>query len=61
MTNVYIFTIYICFKVQDNVCYNHMGHGYFLEDGSEMNNVLDGNLAMLTRKATGDLEPVDAK
>jgi hypothetical protein len=44
----------------DNVCYNHMGHGYFLEDGGEMENVFDGNLAMSTRKATGRLEPVDS-
>ncbi|XP_053373073.1 cell migration-inducing and hyaluronan-binding protein-like [Mercenaria mercenaria] len=46
-------------QVMDNFCYNHMGHGYFLEDGGEMNNVFDGNLAMTTRTATGSLEPVD--
>ncbi|XP_053373997.1 cell migration-inducing and hyaluronan-binding protein-like [Mercenaria mercenaria] len=46
-------------EVIDNTCYNHMGHGYFLEDGGEENNLLDGNLAMTTRKGTGTLEPVD--
>jgi hypothetical protein len=38
-----------------------MGHGYFLEDGGEMNNTFDGNLAMNTRKGTGSLEPVDLR
>lgn len=23
---------------------DHIGHGYFLEDGSELNNLLEGNL-----------------
>jgi len=37
-----------------------MGHGYFLEDGGEKYNIFDGNLAMSTRKGTGDLEPHDS-
>lgn len=32
--------------VQNNVCYNFKGHGYFLEDGNEINNKIVGNLAM---------------
>ncbi|KAH3790042.1 cell surface hyaluronidase-like [Dreissena polymorpha] len=43
--------------VKDNVCYRPMGHGFFLEDGGEMNNVFDGNLAMNVLKGT--LEPAD--
>ncbi len=36
--------------VQDNVCMDHVGHGYFLEDGVETGNVFDHNLGLLTRK-----------
>lgn len=32
--------------IQNNVCYNFKGHGYFLEDGNEINNKIIGNLAM---------------
>jgi hypothetical protein len=32
--------------VQNNVCYDFKGHGYFLEDGNEINNKIIGNLAM---------------
>ncbi len=35
--------------VKDNVAYDHIGHGYFLEDASEMGNVFDGNLGLLSR------------
>ncbi|XP_060602334.1 protein DDB_G0287365-like isoform X2 [Ruditapes philippinarum] len=47
--------------VQDNVCYDHLGHGFFLEDGAEFNNTFDGNLVFNTRKGTGDLEPSDVE
>lgn len=33
--------------VRDCVGYKSIGHGYFLEDGTEINNVLDGNLAVM--------------
>ena len=33
--------------VRDCVGYKSIGHGYFLEDGTEINNVLDGNLAIM--------------
>ncbi|KAK3583428.1 hypothetical protein CHS0354_025548 [Potamilus streckersoni] len=36
---------------KDNVCYRSLGHSYFLEDGGEKYNVLDGNLAIGTLKA----------
>jgi len=36
----------------DNVCYDHLGHGIFLEDGGERNTVIDGNLVAITRKAS---------
>ncbi|MCB1756943.1 MAG: hypothetical protein KDJ38_15580 [Gammaproteobacteria bacterium] len=36
--------------VADNVCYDHIGHGYFLEDGVETGNVFDHNLGLLTRR-----------
>ena len=32
--------------VENNVCYQFRGHGYFLEDGNEVNNVLRGNIGM---------------
>jgi hypothetical protein len=35
--------------LQNNVAYNTMGHTFFLEDGIEQNNWMDGNLAILTR------------
>ncbi|XP_062580731.1 protein DDB_G0287365-like [Saccostrea cucullata] len=30
--------------VENNVCFNAVGHGYFLEEGGEVNTVLSGNL-----------------
>jgi len=38
--------------VEDNVCYDHIGHGYFLEDGVETGNVFRHNLGLLTRRPT---------
>jgi hypothetical protein len=35
--------------VQGNVCYDNIGHGYFLEDGGETGNLFEDNLGMLTR------------
>lgn len=37
-------------SVENNVCYNHFGHGYFLEAGNEENNRLIGNLGMLSKR-----------
>lgn len=36
--------------IKDNVGYDHIGHGYFLEDASEVGNVFDHNLGLKTRK-----------
>lgn len=36
-------------RLEDNVCYDHVGHGYFFEDGVEERNVLRGNLGLRTR------------
>ncbi len=38
--------------VKDNACFDHLGHGYFLEDGGETGNVFDHNLGALTRRPT---------
>lgn len=37
-------------EVSDNVCFNHFGHGYFFESGAERQNVIKGNLAILSRR-----------
>lgn len=48
--------------VADNVCYDHVGHGFFLEDGSETDNVFRGNLGFRTRRAkTNPLLPSDER
>lgn len=35
-------------RVEGNVCHDHLGHGYFLEDGNETGNVIAGNLGLGT-------------
>jgi hypothetical protein len=45
-----------------NVCHDHIGHGYFLEDGAEHDNMITGNLGLLTREpaaAADRLLPTD--
>lgn len=37
-------------EVVGNVAYNALGHCYFLEDGAETKNLIEGNLGILTRK-----------
>ncbi len=39
-------------RVERNVVFNTVGHGYVLEDGSERGTVFDGNLGLLPRAAT---------
>lgn len=34
--------------IKDNVLYNNMAHGYFIEDGNEHNNIFENNLGMMT-------------
>jgi len=36
--------------VDNNVCYDHVGHGVFLEDGGERFNVITNNLVLSTKK-----------
>ena len=47
---------------QRNVCYDHLGHGYFLEDGSESGNTLEHNLGLVSRVPSAALRliPSDA-
>ena len=47
--------------VENNFCYDHIGHGIFLENGSEINNLIKGNVVLLTRlPAVGEaLTPSD--
>lgn len=41
--------------VQNNFCYDHLGHGIFLEDGSERFNVIDRNVVLASmRPAPGE-------
>lgn len=41
--------------VENNVCYDHMGHGIFLEDGGERFNIFKDNLVLSTKR------PADGK
>lgn len=47
--------------VEDNFCYDHIGHGIFLENGAERFNVIRNNVVLLTRRPeSGDeLTPSD--
>ena len=36
--------------VENNFCYDHVGHGIFLEDGSERFNIIRGNVVALTKR-----------
>lgn len=48
--------------VEGVVAYNHLGHGFFLEDGDEELNIFRNNLGIWTRKTTvaDALEPIEA-
>ncbi|MGI8911283.1 MAG: G8 domain-containing protein [Rubrobacteraceae bacterium] len=41
-------------QVHDNVCFDHIGHGFFFEDGAETDNFLEGNLGFGTREPEGE-------
>jgi cell migration-inducing and hyaluronan-binding protein len=49
-------------RIEDNVCYDHLGHGFFMEDGAESGNHLERNLGLVTRTpaTAGRLLPSDA-
>ncbi|XP_022330330.2 cell surface hyaluronidase CEMIP2-like [Crassostrea virginica] len=40
-------------RLLDNVCYDTVGHGFFLEDGGEKNTYLRGNLGLGQRRFVG--------
>lgn len=48
-------------SVENNFIYDHIGHGVFLENGSEINNLIKGNVVLLTKRpAIGEqLTPSD--
>ncbi|MEP7176510.1 MAG: G8 domain-containing protein [Gemmatimonadales bacterium] len=50
-------------RVEGNVCHDHLGHGYFLEDGGETGNLIAGNLGLGTHvTATGEgVLPTDTR
>jgi cell surface hyaluronidase len=44
-------------RVADNLCYDFVGHGYFLERGDEQFNVFDGNLGIRARRPAAVAQP----
>ena len=46
-------------RVEGNVCHDHLGHGYFLEDGAETGNLIAGNLGLGTRTTDEGVLPTD--
>lgn len=48
--------------VEDNVCFNAIGHGFFFEDGAEKYNTVDRNLAIAIVRPPGEpMIPTDTK
>jgi cell migration-inducing and hyaluronan-binding protein len=47
--------------IQGNVCFEHAGHGFFLEDGAETGNVFVQNLGLGTAKVENGLLPSDER
>jgi hypothetical protein len=48
--------------VSGNVCYDHVGHGFFLEDGAETDNIISGNLGLGTKASNQNgLLPTDQR
>jgi cell migration-inducing and hyaluronan-binding protein len=48
-------------RVEGNVCYDHLGHGYFLEDGAETGNLIANNLGLGTKATTEGVLPSDSR
>lgn len=40
--------------LENNACYDHFGHGYFLEDGNETGNKITNNIGIFSRKTPED-------
>lgn len=47
-------------SVEDNVCFNHFSHGFFLEDGNEQNTQIRGNLSVLSKAPPRDRALLDS-
>jgi len=43
-------------QVRDNVAYDITGHAYFMEDGTETNNYVTGNLGIAIRRSSALLK-----
>ena len=41
-------------RVENNSCYDHFGHGYFLENGNEINNVITSNIGLKSKRPPED-------
>ena len=41
-------------RVERNVAYNNLGHAYFFEDGNEINNIMQYNLGLVTRRPAAE-------
>ncbi|WP_111640787.1 G8 domain-containing protein [Marinimicrobium alkaliphilum] len=37
-------------RVEGNTCYDHYGHGYFMELGNETHNIIRGNIGILSKR-----------
>jgi cell migration-inducing and hyaluronan-binding protein len=48
-------------RVEGNVCHDHLGHGYFLEDGAETGNLIAGNLGLGTETTDQGALPTDSR
>lgn len=48
-------------RLHNNVCLDHIGHGIFMEDGIETDNVLTKNLVLGTRSTDSGLLPSDKR
>lgn len=46
--------------VENNVCFDHLGHGYFFEQGNEVKNTVRGNLGMLSRRVESGMGLLDS-
>lgn len=43
-------------QVNNNVCYDNLGHAIFMEDGNETGNTITGNLGLVTRRPSAGQE-----
>jgi len=48
-------------EVRNNTCYNHFGHGFFLEDGIERKNKIIGNIGIRSKKVKPEYALLDSE